>query len=78
MPSSNEQQSQALQKLVKFLLKENIDNSFEILKLHEIIHDNIKMKKKKKKKFEKQTSKLLSKIDDNIKLFRRISKRNES
>ena len=78
MSSSNEQQSQALQKLVQFLLKENIDNSFEILHLHEVIHENLKLKKKKIKQYEKETNKLLTRIDNNMKLFRKISKQNES
>jgi len=74
---SDIKRGKALQNLVKFLLKENIDNSFEIAKLHSIIHHNVKMKRKQRKKFKKETIKLLDKINENVKIYKKLNIQDE-
>jgi len=72
MPNNIKQQRISLQHLVKFLLKENISNSVEILQLQMLIQKNLKLKKKDKKNLKKQTDKLIKKVTTNVSLLKKM------
>lgn len=74
MSKSNKKNRIALQNLIKFLLKENIDNSIEIINLQVFIHKNVKMKKKDNKKLLKRINRLVDKVKRNVKFLEEIHK----
>ncbi len=76
MPHHEHTRGKSMQNLIQFLLKENIDNSIEIAKLHSIIQDHVSMDKDDSKNLDKQTNKLCDKIDKNIELLKRFSDEN--